>query len=1649
MKSVLTRIVAVLIVLAMIAAPVSAQSTPPTGPKQPMVDRSTLLSVPEAEGGPKFKEEQAVKIDEFTGKEPARYVVILADKPLATYQGETAGLAATAPSVTGAKLDVKTPESQAYLKYLQAKQAAYLTTASGVLGYTPKVLFQYQYGTNGFSMMLTGAEAELLADKTGAKVLLAPIEHPDTDEGPALIGAPAVWNGETSTGVGTYGEGVLVGIIDTGINFDHPSFSASPVDEYVYEWTGDYLGVCAPTGDPAYATACNDKLVGAFTYVATDPVETSSPEDSEGHGSHTASTVAGNIVEVEFQGVATTISGVAPHAQIIAFDVCVPEEPNGACYGDATVAAVDDAILNGVDVLNYSISGGSNPYGDPVELAFLAATEAGIFVSTSAGNAGDTTGESSVAHRSPWVSTVAAATHSRIFANAMDITGPGEVPPELVGLGVVQSGTPVATDIVNLPIKYSPDNLNGCAVFPTDYFAGSFALIARGTCTFAVKEANARNAGATYVFIYNSRTGPPVGMSGVVSAGMLSLEEGLAVKAWIDANPTATATMHAGTSRILNPAWEDIIAAFSSLGPNTTFDVLKPDITAPGVNILAAVADGTITPSTDYELDQYQGTSMSSPHNAGAAALMKALHPNWTPMEIRSALMMTAQDGLLADRSALGEGVRPATPQDEGSGRVALENAALVGLVMNETIANFEAADPTLDGTPASLNLASLYSSKCVGECTWTRTFKSVSGLPATYTAVAPTWVTVTPASFTIAAGGTQLVTFTADVAAFETDVWEFASVEFLTDSTFAGGGDPVVVSSQDFAEDIFPPTGWTAYNYDAIATNWVRDTAQFNSAPASAKHYFSCSADQDGWLVTPQITIPADGSTLLTFHQRGDWTADMVYHGILVSTGSGDPTVGPFVEIAQPATPPEDAWTTTPVAVDLSAYAGQSIYVAFKYTGNCADTWWVDDVQVLNNEAGPAISDVHIPLAVLPTSSNIPALVKFDSHRDAESATLSDLFAVELTGANTWNTGLAKAELETFTLDPDPTPSDHMDDLTQVFVKRLDIPAYTIRLVTEITASTSLDLDMFLYYDLDGDGVLTADDYLVTQSATGAVLEYINAPKDWIYWGADDVYFLVIQNWAGLAGDSVTLATGMVPVDPPAGNYEVVLPATNPAGVPFSMDILWNEDTEEGDRLYGYFETYADEAGDVFIGGTDIDIHRLADDVVKTADVAEAAPGDTITYTLAVTNYKNNPVEYSINDVLPAGVTYVPDSVTGGAAYDELTNAITWTGTIDPGYYTYDATTSADDPACTLEILADGNPDAYLDLFTTSYAFPTSPSLAYGDSFWYGTFADYAPFNFYGIDYVGMEFTADGFAGFDMVSTTFTNQNLPNPTNPNNVMAMFWDDLYTQYDLTTNKGVTMVGDGSNFAVIEYDDVYKYGTPATVTMDFEIGYFLQPDDAPGAYEIVFAYDNIDPAFNLGSSTIGVENVDGTLGTTFVYNDTTLAIANGSAICFDYVFVPPTHEITFQVTVDETAEAGLLTNVALHDNDQLGTVEEEAEAVVEIVIPNTPPVAVADAYSTDEDVELDVAAVDGVLANDTDADGDTLTAELVDDATNGTLDLLADGSFTYLPDLGFFGEDTFTYKAFDGTDYSEVVTVTITVNEVVPELFYLYLPLILR
>ena len=1509
MRSKTIRILALIIVLAMIASPVSGLRLNTVEAQGGLPGRSDLVPT----GHTPVDKYSAVDAGDVVDKtEVSRYIVLFEGASLSRAKG-SAG--------------INSIEGQNYLDSLAVNRQTMLTKAESLLGRSIQVRYIYDVILNGVSVELSAQEAEELQSLPGIRKVLKDQDYTyTTDAGPEWIGAGDIWDGAAVPDtVGTKGEGVLVGILDGGINFDHPSFSDTPDDGFVYEWTGDYLGVCAPAGDPEYADACNDKVVGAWSYTYDAPSDFVTPEDAEGHGSHTASTVAGNFVDVDFYGTEVTISGVAPHAQIIAYDVCYPTPDGGQCAGEDSVAAVQQAILDGVDVINYSISGGENPYSDGVELAFLDATAAGVTVSTSAGNSGP--GAATVAHRSPWLLSTAATSHNRKFTSEVDFSN-----PLYENILTLAGENPFTTDVINSDVIYAGEDSGndlGCVAFPAEFFKDSIALIKRGTCTFSEKILNAEAAGAAGVLLFTDDRAPVApSVSGTTIPGvMLDIPGtvGDALAAWVASTADETVSISA-FGALHSDDYADIMADFSSRGPNTTFDVLKPDIAAPGLEILAAVADGVIDPDGETELDLYQGTSMASPHDAGAAALLTALHPDWTPAEIKSALMLTAYDMLLKE-----DKTTAADPFDIGAGRIQLEMAGLTGLVMDESIDNYEAADPDEGGDPRSLNLASVYDSACVGECSWTRTFTSVADLPATYTVSAPTWITVAPASFTINPGASQEITITADVSAYEPGEWIFGNIEFLTDDTHPGTVAELL--AEDF--EVWPPAGWTIDADPASCDTWLStETTEYTNNTGGTGFAADANSDycgdaMDTWMISPVMDFSGFDSVSLQF-KSDFWDYGNVDDGYVDVSVDGGTTWTNVLHYEK-----QDYYGPRTETVDLSAYVGETtVTLRFHYVAPGWDWWWqVDDVVVsATGGAGAPISDVAIPAAVLPAAGNLPALAKFETHRDAGGDTLEDLVAVEITDLTVDKYGWAKGEKNEIQLAQDPTNSLPYDNLSQVWYTVVPMDLGAARLVAEITASTAPDVDLFWGFDINADGLpQEAEEY--GGSATGTAFEYLSE------WGFPvefyDVWILV-QNWQGSGAptDDITLSVGLVPYEPAdPENMTVVGPTTNPAGEPFSLDILWHDiDTEAGDRLYGMIDVYADATYDTWIGVSQLDVVRGVDDVIKTADVASAEPGDTITYTIEITNYTTDPIAYEINDVLPAGVTYVPGSVTGGAVYDAGTNAITWSGPVAASYRDYVAATSAEDPNCTLAIMADGDPtDDYLDWKTTSYGFSANASI-YGDSFWYSTFSTYAPFNFYGVDYVGMDFTADGLTGW-ATAVSAANTSIPDATEPNNFMGLFWDDFIVQYDATNNYGVSLVGDGASFATIEYDDVQLIAD-TTKTLDMEVGYFLQPDDNPGAYEIVFAYDNITPGlFAAASGTIGVENVDGTVGTLVSYNDTALTIADGSAICFDWALLPaPPVVITFQVTVDE-GSTDLLTNVAMHSNDQLGTVEEGAVAVV--------------------------------------------------------------------------------------------------------------------
>ncbi len=355
------------------------------------------------------------------GFKTGNYMVTLAELPAAAYTGTIKGLARTNPGA-GGRFDVKSAATVRYRSYLKDKHTRLLQRVGA------KSYHDYTVAFNGFAAHLTGRQAQELAKMPGVlAVQKDALRKLDTDLSPkflGLTGRNGLWSkvgGRTKAG-----KGVIVGVIDSGIWPESRSFRgkpkirrphAKPIHGIRARWTGR-----CEIGERFIRRDCNRKLIGARYYVDgfgkanVDPSDFISPRDGDGHGSHTASTAAGKRVrDVVVDGKRFgTVSGMAPAAKVAAYKVCwtgsvVLGVPDG-CFNSDSVAAIDQAVADGVDVINYSIgSTTESSVLDEVELAFLFSAAAGVYNAVSAGNSGP--GESTLDHPSPWVSTTAASTH--------------------------------------------------------------------------------------------------------------------------------------------------------------------------------------------------------------------------------------------------------------------------------------------------------------------------------------------------------------------------------------------------------------------------------------------------------------------------------------------------------------------------------------------------------------------------------------------------------------------------------------------------------------------------------------------------------------------------------------------------------------------------------------------------------------------------------------------------------------------------------------------------------------------------------------------------------------------------------------------------------------------------------------------------------------------------------------------------------------------------------------------------------------------------------------------------------------------------------------------------------------------------------------
>ena len=773
----------------------------------------------------------------------AVYIVRLEDAPLASYHGGVQGLGVTSPSAAGSnKLDVNRADSVAYRDYLALKQTAFLTATEQTLGREVNAIYQYDVAYNGVAMTMTPAEASSIAKQPGVvTVQRDQWRQAQTDVSPAFIGADKVWDGSGVPGVGTKGDGVIVGVIDTGIWPEHPSFdddgsyAAPPVS-----WNGE----CQPPGDATQPLTCTNKLIGAKYFLSGYNSAVGgydglffSARDDNGHGTHTASTAAGNEnVDATLLGVDRgKISGVAPRAYVAAYKGFGPQ---GGVTSDL-LAAIDAAVADGVDVINYSGGGGaSDPWTDVDALAFLAARNTGVFVATSAGNAGPGANSVGSPGNSPWITTVGASSSNRLFISDITLIGPGDPPANLYGASVTGGVTDFnLVDAEGIADSYG--DASGLCISP--YPAGTFeatdvVLCKRGWVARVVRGDNVKAGGGGGVILYNAD--PAQGLATdnyVIPAVHVVNATGVTIKDYLTAHPGEVTVSFTDGEKALAGSdarvKSDMMADFSSRGPNgTVLDVIKPDVTAPGVQILAGntpqcMGPGNRCGAPDQLFQAIQGTSMSSPHVAGAGALVAAVHPDWSPSEIESALMTTANTKHVKE-----DGSTQADPFDMGGGRIDVPMAANAPLVLHETNANYLAADPASGGDPKTLNNASLGNSSCVSQCSWTRTVRNSTAHEVTWDASVMGFSgSVSPASFTLAPGATQTFTAMVNVAGLEDDVWAFGSVEIVPQT---GGSVPGNLPFTRLPIAVKPEPGSLQ---EEIVIKTRRDTGSYLMADLSA----------------------------------------------------------------------------------------------------------------------------------------------------------------------------------------------------------------------------------------------------------------------------------------------------------------------------------------------------------------------------------------------------------------------------------------------------------------------------------------------------------------------------------------------------------------------------------------------------------------------------------------------------------------------------------------------------------------------------------------------------------------------------------------------------------------------------------------------
>ncbi len=736
-------------------------------------------------------------------------------------------------TLPGTKFQKDSAAAKAWVADIEDEQHRVLAKA----GPGTKQIYSYRYGLNGFAARMSASQAQKLEHLPEVQNVWEDEVRPmATRHSLTFLG---LFDGEDGlrSVEGLDGDGMVIGVIDSGITPEHPAlqdtreadrpgtcrsswgettilgrwlcrrYSKLP-DVVAFEAPEGWSGECI-AGERFETTDCNNKLIGARWYIdgaqETGPIhegEIRSPRDADGHGTHTATTAAGNRTSASLFGTLVgDLEGVAPKARVAAYKACWlrPGATRASCNTSDLANAIDAAVADGVDIISYSVGSSLTRTTAPDDLALLAATKAGVLAIVAAGNEGPNLGTIGSPAGGPWSLTAAASTRDgESNVEAMEITAP----PGLAGKYAVKEAffTPPLQDVdpieASLVLVDDDDTTldsgdtgsvaDGCQpLINGDEVNGNIAFLQRTGCRFDEMVQNAADAGAVAALVYNIAGDPIVmhGESGLsdIPALMLGQADANLILAEFDDGVDVTVVLDKGFLLTSSDAGNEM-AIFSARGPAPIPDILKPDLTAPGVNILAGFSPDSAFSTPGENFAYLSGTSMSTPHIAGVAALLRQAHPEWPPSAIKSALMTTARQDITSSN-----GLGNANPLDFGAGHM-VPNAALnPGLVYEISNDEFDSYLADMSAEARNLNLPSIAMSKLANSQTVTRRVTNVSDEAGAYTVeISPPpgmGVTVEPNSISLAPGQSTTFDVTVDYQSGPLDLWRYGSFTWRSES--------------------------------------------------------------------------------------------------------------------------------------------------------------------------------------------------------------------------------------------------------------------------------------------------------------------------------------------------------------------------------------------------------------------------------------------------------------------------------------------------------------------------------------------------------------------------------------------------------------------------------------------------------------------------------------------------------------------------------------------------------------------------------------------------------------------------------------------------------------------------------------------------